>query len=52
LLGSAVLHQEFWHIGEMCSQFDETPKTLLFYEFKELIFLKRQGQKRLFTKRC
>ena len=52
MLGGAVLHQEFWNIREMCDQFDVTPRTLRFYESKELIFPTRQGQKRLFTKRC
>ena len=46
------MHQEFWNIREMCDQFDVTPRTLRFYESKELIFPTRQGQKRLFTKRC
>ena len=44
--------QEFWNIREMCDQFDVTPRTLRFYESKELLFPKRQGQKRLFTKKC
>lgn len=44
--------QEFWTIREMCDQFDVTPRTLRFYELKELLFPKRQGQKRLFTKKC
>ena len=52
MLGGAVLHQEFWNIREMCDQFDVTPRTLRFYESKELLFPTRQGQKRLFTKRC
>lgn len=38
-------------IREMCDAFDVTPRTLRFYEAKELIFPERQGQKRLFTKR-
>jgi DNA-binding transcriptional MerR regulator len=46
------LTQEFWTIREMCDQFDVTPRTLRFYESKELLFPKRQGQKRLFTKKC
>ena len=46
------MHQEFWNIREMCDQFNVTPRTLRFYETKELLFPKRQGQKRLFTKRC
>lgn len=36
-------------IREMCDAFDVTPRTLRFYEAKELIFPIRQGQKRLFT---
>lgn len=38
-------------IREMCDEFDVTPRTLRFYEAKELIFPIRQGQKRLFTRR-
>ena len=38
-------------IREMCEAFDVTPRTLRFYESKELIFPIREGQKRLFTKR-
>lgn len=38
-------------IREMCDAFDVTPRTLRFYESKELLFPTRQGQKRLFTKR-
>ncbi len=38
-------------IREMCDTFDVTPRTLRFYEAKELLFPIRQGQKRLFTKR-
>ena len=48
----AVLHQEFWNIREMCDQFNVTPRTLRFYESKELLFPTRRGHKRLFTKRC
>ncbi len=39
-------------IGEMCAEYDVTPRTLRFYEAKELLFPIREGQKRLFTKRC
>jgi len=46
------LHQEFWNIREMCDQFNVTPRTLRFYESKELLFPTRRGHKRLFTKRC
>ncbi len=38
-------------IREMCDAFDVTPRTLRFYEAKELLSPKREGQKRLFTKR-
>ncbi len=38
-------------IREMCESYDVTPRTLRFYEAKELLFPIREGQKRLFTKR-
>ena len=38
-------------IREMCDAFDVTPRTLRFYEAKELLFPIREGQKRLFTTR-
>ncbi|WP_171177555.1 MerR family DNA-binding transcriptional regulator [Ruegeria sp. HKCCA4633] len=38
-------------ISEMCETYDVTPRTLRFYEAKELLFPIREGQKRLFTKR-
>lgn len=38
-------------IREMCETFEVTPRTLRFYEAKELLFPIRQGQKRLFTRR-
>ncbi|MEP2530880.1 MerR family DNA-binding transcriptional regulator [Shimia sp.] len=38
-------------IREMCDTYDVTPRTLRFYEAKELLFPVREGQKRLFTKR-
>lgn len=38
-------------IREMCDLFDVTPRTLRFYESKELLFPVREGQKRLFTRR-
>ena len=37
-------------IGEMCEAFSVTPRTLRFYESKELLYPQRHGQKRLFTK--
>jgi DNA-binding transcriptional MerR regulator len=38
-------------IREMCDAFDVTPRTLRFYEAKELLAPIREGQKRLYTKR-
>jgi DNA-binding transcriptional MerR regulator len=38
-------------IRQMCDAFDVTPRTLRFYESKELLFPVREGQKRLFTRR-
>ena len=38
-------------IREMCDLFEVTPRTLRFYEQKELLFPLRDGQKRLFTRR-
>ena len=38
-------------IREMCDTFGVTPRTLRFYEAKELLAPLRQGQKRLFTRR-
>ena len=38
-------------IREMCDAYDVTPRTLRFYESKELLFPIREGQKRLFTRR-
>ncbi|WP_175581602.1 MerR family DNA-binding transcriptional regulator [Pseudooceanicola sp. HF7] len=43
--------QELMTIREMCDAFDVTPRTLRFYEAKELLFPIREGQKRLFTRR-
>ncbi|WP_022702619.1 MerR family transcriptional regulator [Pseudorhodobacter ferrugineus] len=38
-------------IRDMCDAFDVTPRTLRFYEAKELIFPKREGTKRLYNRR-
>lgn len=38
-------------IREMCEAFDVTPRTLRFYEAKELIAPIRDGQKRFYTRR-
>ena len=37
-------------IRQMCDSFDVTPRTLRFYEAKELLFPIRIGTKRLFTR--
>ncbi len=39
-------------IGQMCTEFSVTPRTLRFYEYKELLSPIREGQKRLFTNKC
>ncbi len=38
-------------ISEMCAEYQVTPRTLRFYEYKELLHPRREGQKRLFTRR-
>ena len=38
-------------IRQMCDLYEVTPRTLRFYEAKELLFPIREGQKRWFTKR-
>ncbi len=38
-------------IRQMCDAFGVTPRTLRFYESKELLFPVREGSRRLFTKR-
>jgi DNA-binding transcriptional MerR regulator len=43
--------EETLTIRQMCDAFDVTPRTLRFYESKELLFPIREGQKRLFTRR-
>jgi DNA-binding transcriptional MerR regulator len=38
-------------IGELCAEFNVTPRTLRFYEYKELLAPIRQDQRRIFTHR-
>ncbi len=45
------MNDQTYTIGEMCEAFSVTPRTLRFYESKELLYPQRLGQKRLFTKR-
>ncbi len=42
---------EFMTIREMCDAFEVTPRTLRFYEQKELLSPRREGTRRLFTRR-
>jgi len=51
MITSEPMTDETMSIREMCDAFDVTPRTLRFYESKELLFPRRVGQKRLFTKR-
>jgi len=46
-----MMSSETMTIRQMCDAFDVTPRTLRFYEAKELLFPERDGQRRLFTKR-
>ena len=45
------MSETYMTIREMCDAFDVTPRTLRFYEAKELLFPVRRGTRRLFTKR-
>lgn len=45
------MSEEVMTIREMCDAYEVTPRTLRFYEAKELLFPIREGQKRLFTRR-
>jgi DNA-binding transcriptional MerR regulator len=51
-LGATSVSGDLLTIGEMCDEFGVTPRTLRFYEASELISPIREGQKRLFTRRC
>ncbi|MBB5516087.1 DNA-binding transcriptional MerR regulator [Rubricella aquisinus] len=42
---------EIMTIGEMCETYQVTPRTLRFYEAKELLMPIRDGSRRLFTRR-
>ncbi|WP_376877397.1 MerR family DNA-binding transcriptional regulator [Albirhodobacter sp. R86504] len=45
------MNDDVMTIRAMCDAYDVTPRTLRFYEAKELLFPIREGQKRLFTRR-
>lgn len=44
--------EDLHSIGQMCASFGVTPRTLRFYEAKELIQPIRAGTRRLYTRRC
>ncbi len=46
-----MTNDELMTIRQMCDAFEVTPRTLRFYESKELLAPVREGQKRLFTRR-
>ena len=45
------MSEKTFSIGELCAEFDVTPRTLRFYEQRELLSPIRDGQKRIFTAR-
>lgn len=45
------MSERTYSIGELCAEFDVTPRTLRFYEQRELLTPMREGQKRIFTQR-
>ena len=50
-LQNRPLEKKTTNISEICKKFNVTPRTLRFYESKELLFPIRNGQKRIFTRR-
>lgn len=46
-----MINDEVMTIREMCDAFEVTPRTLRFYEAKELLAPIRLGQRRLYTRR-
>lgn len=45
------MSEDLMTIRQMCDAFEVTPRTLRFYEARELIFPQRQGQHRLYDRR-
>ena len=43
--------ETYMTIREMCDAFEVTPRTLRYYESKELLFPERRGTRRLFTRK-
>jgi DNA-binding transcriptional MerR regulator len=50
--GETAVSETLGTIGEICAEFGVTPRTLRFYEAKELLSPVRRGQRRLYTRRC
>ena len=46
--GGSAMSAEVMTIRQMCDAFDVTPRTLRFYETRELLFPQRRGQHRLY----
>ena len=47
---SEPMSDEVMTIRQMCETYDVTPRTLRFYEAKELLFPQREGTRRLFKR--
>ena len=45
------MSEQTYSIGELCAEFEVTPRTLRFYEQRELLTPIREGQRRIFTQR-
>ncbi len=45
------MRERTYTIRELCDEFEVTPRTLRYYEAKELLAPRRAGQRRLFTMR-
>jgi len=50
-MGEGKMDKDLMTISDMCKAFDVTPRTLRFYEAKELLTPIRDGQKRYYTRR-
>ena len=48
---AAVPEEEYTRIGEMAKEFGVTLRTLRFYEYKGLLFPRREGSTRLYSRR-
>ncbi len=47
-----AMPDDLWTIRAMCTAFGVTPRTLRFYEARELISPRRDGQHRLYSRAC